>query len=1383
MAGKLSNDYINWTLTLNASQTQKEIHNLTESSKELEKSNNVLRERMGQLVQAGQKNSKEYRELNKAIKENNRIVSENKAKVSQLKSQLDLSAMSANQLARRARELRRELMNTSHAADPKRFKELQQQLDDVNKAYRRALDGEKGWRTRLKESFDSILQGGLMEIGRSALRSVTSVFTSTFSNIFSIISDFEAANSKLAAILGTTASSIGDLTNQARELGAATSFSASEVTSLQIELAKLGFIRTDIMAMTPEVLKFAKAVDTDLGSAAALTGAALRIFGLDAKEAGRAVSTMAIGTTTSALSFTYLQNALSTVGPVAASFGFTIEETTALLGALANSGFDASSAATATRNIMLAMADPAGKLSKALGQPVRSLDDLVSGLQRLNAQGVDLARALDLTDKRSVAAFQTFLNGASSLSALRDGVTDCQEAFDQMSAEMGNNVRGSLSSLSSALEGLVLQFYNAKGPIKTIIDVLATLVSWAGKGIYYISSMSTGFKLAVVPLLAYTTAVKLHVDALLLKIKTTIAAAAAEYQHKVALMASTTGCSKLTAALKILYGTLLKNPYALIITAIAAATAAVIAYTSATSSAAKAQQQLTDIKQQAIDKAQDEIAKIDLLIKAAEDETLALTKRQEAVDQLNKIIPEYNAQIDATTGKYKASKKALDSYINSLIRQYEIEGAKKKLKELGRQKADATVELRDAEKKWKAAKANADSGGGYSYTTSWGAVGNTAFDTSGHYYDEVQRKRNALTDIEKQEESIRSAYGSDINASVANQEPPPAPDSVPTPTAPKSHNKGHSSTGQKKSPAEQRLALLKEAHEAELAAIRQYGYENNAAQAEIDMMMLKEAERYATERYNALEELAAKTAKTDTEEQQRIGQGQRQAVDDMLATYQSMEQLQVSQAQKQRDTLLQQQEAWHRQQQDVLDRALAEGEISQGQHDAYLLQEGRAHADRMLEIQQQYADDISSIQIHSDEQRLQLQKEADEAVAEAHRETLRQAAAFSQRMRELTASPIGTAGQQQAYEQQVSAARASYDAMIEIARDAGLDVEELERHKQQKLLELAYEHAEQEYQLQSQMGVTWQTEFEHELAQYRRLLDQELISDQEYQKKKLQLQVSQAKKYFDYYSGLSSSMVSAIQQAEIDAVEAKYDVLIREAENNGEETAALEEQKENEKLEIQKKYADTNFAIKVSQIIADTAVAVMKAYADLGPVAGTVAAALIAATGAAQLVSAKAERDKIKHLQPKKTAGKTADASSSAATAERVLTGYADGGYTGQGPRYEVAGVVHRGEYVVPKPIMSHPAVVDAVAVIEAIRAQSIRGGMPQFAEGGYTSPETGVRLSEAAAGTIAEAADKISAAAESIQRIRAYVVYSDIEKTADTLQKARKPFTRNSRQ
>ena len=53
----------------------------------------------------------------------------------------------------------------------------------------------------------------------------------------------------------------------------------------------------------------------------------------------RQLSTMAIGTTSSALNFEYLNSAMSTVGPVANSFGFTIAETTSLLGALANSGF------------------------------------------------------------------------------------------------------------------------------------------------------------------------------------------------------------------------------------------------------------------------------------------------------------------------------------------------------------------------------------------------------------------------------------------------------------------------------------------------------------------------------------------------------------------------------------------------------------------------------------------------------------------------------------------------------------------------------------------------------------------------------------------------------------------------------------------------------------------------------------------------------------------------------------------------------------------------------------------------------------------------------------------------------------------------------------
>ena len=77
-------------------------------------------------------------------------------------------------------------------------------------------------------------------------------------------------------------------------------------------------------------------------------------------------------------------------------------------------------------------------------------------------------------------------------------------------------------------------------------------------------------------------------------------------------------------------------------------------------------------------------------------------------------------------------------------------------------------------------------------------------------------------------------------------------------------------------------------------------------------------------------------------------------------------------------------------------------------------------------------------------------------------------------------------------------------------------------------------------------------------------------------------------------------MFTAIQDAEIAKSDAKFDVLIQQAKNNGEDTAALEEEKENKKLEIQKKYADVDFAIKVSQIIADTAVGVIKTFAQFG---------------------------------------------------------------------------------------------------------------------------------------------------------------------------------------
>ena len=74
----------------------------------------------------------------------------------------------------------------------------------------------------------------------------------------------------------------------------------------------------------------------------------MRMFNKDADQAEAVMASFAVATTKSALDFHKLEASLSTVGPVANAFGFSLEETTALLGQLSNAGFDASSAATAT---------------------------------------------------------------------------------------------------------------------------------------------------------------------------------------------------------------------------------------------------------------------------------------------------------------------------------------------------------------------------------------------------------------------------------------------------------------------------------------------------------------------------------------------------------------------------------------------------------------------------------------------------------------------------------------------------------------------------------------------------------------------------------------------------------------------------------------------------------------------------------------------------------------------------------------------------------------------------------------------------------------------------------------------------------------------------
>lgn len=1462
---KLNNDKIAVELDLKAQKAQEEIHRLAKATKELRDQNSQHRKEISRLAATEGDYSAEIKRLNELIRSNKRDIEANNRAMEKARKEIDISRMSAADLGKELKRLKGELNKTSKTLYPERYRELENEIRRVGKAHAEATRSTRGFLASLL-SLDKIatsIKGFFMGLGMVIMTQVIGAFK----QLTNIIQDFERANSKLASVLGTTIDGVSRLTDQAKYLGRTTTATASQVTGLQTELAKLGFTQDVIEKLTPSVLKFAKAVDTDLSSAAAFAGAAMRMFNKDADQAEAVMASFAVATTKSALDFHKLEASLSTVGPVANAFGFSLEETTALLGQLSNAGFDASSAATATRNILLNLADANGDLAKALGGPVTNLDELVNGLNKLNAEGVDLAKALELTDKRSVAAFSTFLNGSDSILALRDSITDCTGDFQQMAATMADNAAGSFAGFQSAVEGLILKFFGFREALKTLYEWGTAVVNWLGTFIDALTPVGTAFgfvvkavgglisvlgsaigwftnlftqtKLGIAVINALVAAFvvyKLSVIATSAAVKRFITDIVAK---KVAMI-SEISVTKLATAATHAFNTALKsNPIGLVLAGTASLVTGIMSFIDASKKATTETSYLTEATnkyREAVTKAnaqaQMERDRLMELRRVAMDEFETKEHRIKAINELNRIIPGYKAQLDSETGVYRENKKALDDYILSLEKKLRIEAAKGQYQELLKADADAQQE---AYEKWKqqrmrlailqAGKAKRDqdlmrANDPYGILRSENAeMLKLQQELSGSFTDWYKQQRTeqtrALEEFQEYLHEISLTFD-DLAGPEPEVDPfKPLNDSAKEAVTRikeinaelKRLRKIDPESDEELDRIQKRIKLLQEekkellgknkikrepgtygadsldevtnpisdAHQRRLLEINK----QNLTQSEQTIAKSRELIRYGRELSAALETLREKTDSTHTKTLDAINAAQTQIEQQTAAAQKEIDKAIIKQNDEYYKNRLTAVKRFYSEQEFIIKESQAKGEISQEAASLYSLNlQRQSHADQLAEMQRYY-DELEDDYSMDAETWQRTREQLEAKMREMNSNLLTDTGKLVEQIRQLSTDTTSAEGIKNAFDLQRQGIEQTYAAAVKVVGEGTEQAVALETEKQRRIAALNYQYQEQMWQLQELVGLSWADEYERELAQLENYHRQGLISTKDYEKKKLQLGVTNAKKYFDYYANLSGSMFSAIQDAEIAQSDAKYDVLIQQAKNNGEDTAALEEEKENKKLEIQKKYADVDFAIKISTIIGNTAVAIMQAFAQLGPIGGAIAAAMLTATGVAQVVSAKAERDKIKNMQPSNTAGSSGTVAAPA-KAERVLSGYSDGGYTGDGDRYEVAGVVHRGEYVVPKPIMDNPRVVDAVGTIEAIRRNKILGsGMAAapsagYADGGYTVPAPSLSMEE-----FTKAVQEFRAATKAI---RAYIVYKDIEDAKETMDRARAPFTRNKK-
>ena len=228
--------------------------------------------------------------------------------------------------------------------------------------------------------------------------------------------------------------------------------------------------------------------------------------------------------------------------------------------------------------------------------------------------------------------------------------------------------------------------------------------------------------------------------------------------------------SKTVALQKMLNVVIGANPFGLFLGAVTAVTAALVLYRQKLDDATISQNKLTEIRKDAASKVGEEEAKIRTLIEAAKDETLSMDDRREAVAKLNDIIPNYNAQLDETTRKYKANDAALNDYLVTLQRKYELEGAKDELKRIGGEIAKERIALRKAQEEFDKAKARQKSVNKQTaYMPSTWQAGVGIATSTDKEVKAVEESNNKLRKLMVERDSIVKVYGEDLKAEVVKK--------------------------------------------------------------------------------------------------------------------------------------------------------------------------------------------------------------------------------------------------------------------------------------------------------------------------------------------------------------------------------------------------------------------------------------------------------------------------------------------------------------------------------------------------------------------------------------------------------------------------------------
>ncbi len=1337
--GKLQPDYITWTLLVNADGLQKEMLKVRNNTKELKAENVRLKSSMENLAMQGKLQSKEYKELNAQLKANNRTISENGEKLRLLESRLNNADKSYAQLSKQARQLRRELDNTVKSLQPQEYARLEAELAKTKEAMEQLRPKAEA----VKESFFSLTRmksavvGFFAGIGASA--------GSFFANSISEARSWMSEGIRLAA---------------------------------NADGVRRAFDKLDRPGILSELRKATKDTVNDLE----LMQAAVRAkdFRIPLEDLGKYLQFARLKAQQTGQSVDYLTDSIIT------GLG---RKSLLILDNLGLSAAEVNEEMAKTGDLMAAVAAIVDRqLAQAGENYVSAADKAAQKAAELQNRQMEIGRLLLPLQEKWSGLFQSLKLGFSDV-ALR--VLEHKK---------------SIITLISVVTGFILVY-------KTVILLQKTwnglLMLGKAVGLAYASvvAMQRG------NILRSAAAMKMYNASVASNNILVKACTASTYLFAAAKAVLTGNINKARIAMQAFYAITKISPLAIVATVVAALTYKLVSYRRELTATEKAERSLHRVRAQAADTVATETRELNTLLGIARNEKISKEQRMEAIKRLNALSEEYLGGLRLETINTREATAAVKDYTDNLLSMARIRSANSRLEEIQKEKRALEEQRKDIHANrnlWDSFKLGLAKGfnslsvavKGYSDAWSEGVI----HDYFAREFDQIQalnREEKKLTqeitasqqDIIKVDTQSEAKTKDLIQAKkeeIAQAEREVA--STPALLAAKNRKlqqlneelKALQQLGTIRetpdgfaSQTDKVLSALNERHEKELLKIRENKERQQQTQAQYDKAVLAEDIRFHTQRLVILEGLEKKTARTKLRQLADIRTKMTESSAKILELQRKLDENEVALLQEQRDKKLAIQEDTYKATRAQIELNYANLHITQQQRDMLLLSLEESNSRERLGILKEYRKDVEALELQTGDVKIQAVKLSGQKVLEAELANAKDRAAQQKAIETMLSSfkkEFNLFNLPDETDLQLKVLEASYRARLELIRNALKNelVTKDQAARQEKELEEAYSTAklnitrgaeERRNGILEKYGLLgFQQRYAMQMAALKREKEQGLIGAEAYAKAEKMLKIQFWKEAFDYYSNLFSGAVSALQNAEIAA-----------AQGNAQEVERLETEKAQKKLEIEKKYADVQFAVKASQIIADTAVAIMKALSQLGPIAGPVAAALMGVTGAAQLAAANAERQKVKSMTLSGASGSTP------VSAERVVNasgGYDQGGYTGDGDRYEVAGVVHRGEYVIPVPEMKNKRVVNMVKVIESIRRNRTSANpWPGYYEGGKVTERErpGQDIDR-----LNRAAEKLERASRNLSRpAKSYVLLSDINAAQDLQKSSEKPFTR----